>query len=110
MANWGGGAKGAAGGAMTGAAIGSVAGPYGTASGAGVGAVAGGLYGMFGGDSVPAGMTPGQRAEYLQYIRGVQARGAPQAVAAGAGNSDLRANQLGLIGQLEATASGKGPS
>jgi hypothetical protein len=98
--------QGAAGGAMSGAAFGSAIPGIGTAIGAGVGGILGGLGGYFGG---------GGQADYQSQLdklaAGYGKRQAPQAGAAAQGqNSQFRANQAGLIAQLEAMARGEGPS
>lgn len=95
MVNWGGGAKGAAGGAAVGAAFG----PWGAA----VGGVAGGALGLFsGGDSPP----PAPAAlpyfeEDRQRLGGMLSQGPGPFAGSEWG---------GLISQLQARASGNGPS
>lgn len=102
--NWGQGGQGAVGGAMTGASLGSVAGPWGTAIGGGLGAVVGGLGGLFGG-------TNDYEARLKKLAEGYGNRQAPQAGQSARGEySDFRQNQAGLISQLEAMARGEGPS
>lgn len=95
MVNWGGGAKGAIGGA----AVGSTFGPWGAA----VGGVAGGLMGMFGGDDDTAAPKPVN----LPYFEEDRARlgGMLDGKSAFAGSE-----WDGLISQLQARASGTGPS
>lgn len=89
--NWSGGAQGAAGGAMAGSAVG---GPAGTLIGGGLGL----LGGLFGGDGTDKRM--------LDYYNQLTQQGP----AAQAGYSDFRGNQANLISNLEAQASGRGPS
>lgn len=96
--------KGGLGGGLAGFALG---GPVGGL----VGAAGGGLLGGVGSQGSAGGLSDEQKRMYADYYRQVQERGAPQlGPASTATNSDLRGNQLGLIGQLEATASGRGPS
>lgn len=90
--NWGGGAKGAAGGAMIGTAI---APGLGTAIGGGIGFL-GGLFG--GGDDEQMKQ---MLAEYYK-----QAMKPPTE----ASYSDFRGNQRDLVGRLEAMSKGQGPS
>lgn len=98
--------QGAVGGALTGAAVGSIVPGVGTAIGAGAGALLGGLGGWFG--SQGSGGYEDQLKKLAQYY---QNRSAPQAgMASQAENSGFRANQAGLISQLEAMARGQGPS
>src|SRR5262245_5594735 len=102
--NWGQGGQGAVGGALGGAAAGAPFGPWGIGIGAAAGGILGGLGGLFSGDDE-------SKRRYEEYLRQVQNRQAPQLGAAGqAGLSDFRRNQQGLVGQLEAMASGRGPS
>jgi hypothetical protein len=94
------GASGAAGGAMAGSAFG----PWGTAIGGGLGL----LTGFLGGGEDPNKKYKDQLAKIAATMGN---RPAPQAGAsAQAGYSDARANQAGLIAQLEAMARGEGPS
>jgi hypothetical protein len=99
-------AKGAAGGAIAGASIGSIVPGYGTAIGAGLGALAGGAAAYFsyeGGDSY--------EEQLKKLSAGYGNRSAPQMGSASqAQNSGFRSNQAGLIAQLEAMARGEGPS
>lgn len=98
--------QGAAGGAMTGASIGSAAGPWGTAIGGGIGAIAGGLGGYFG--SQGSGSYEDRLRQLYEKYSNMQA---PQAGSAAQGStSAFRANQAGLIAQLEAMGRGEGPS
>ena len=97
MPNWSGGLQGAAGGAMAG----STFGPAGTLIGGGIGLL-GGLYGSNGTD--PA--VEANRQRMLQFYNQLGNQGP----AAQAGYSDFRNNQANLISNLEAQASGRGPS
>lgn len=104
--NWGQGAQGAVGGAMTGAALGSVVPGVGTLAGGAVGGLIGGIGGLFGG---------GGAADYEDRLRalseGYGRMQAPQMGPAAQGDySGFRSNQAGLIAQLEAMARGEGPS
>lgn len=91
------GLQGAAGGAMAGSAFG----PIGTGIGAGLGA----LGGLFGGGSGAAANQ--QYKDQLNKLASTYAtRQAPQVTQ----QSDFRAQQQGLIAQLQALASGSGPS
>lgn len=113
MGDWGGAGKGAAGGGLTGASIGTAILPgWGTAIGAGVGAIGGGLMGFFSGGDHNAGMSDADRAYYHDYLGSVRHREALQLAgpASQAQASDFRGNQNSLISQLEAAASGRGPS
>jgi hypothetical protein len=100
--NYSGGLKGAAGGAAAGAALG----PWGAAAGG----VIGGAMGLFSG----GGNDEAQRGiqEKLQALAdSYKGRTAPQlGPAAQGGYSDYRANQAGLISQLQGMAAGTGPS
>lgn len=130
MVNWSEGGKGAAGGALAGGTIGSVAGPYGTVIGAGAGAIIGGAAGLFGGDD--PSYTPdrsnfnlpgySQRgAQRLGTANWAMHRQAPQSAATtigrfqnaqggNIGESDFRANQQNLANALYDQYQGKGPS
>lgn len=118
-------AKGALGGAATGATIGSVVPGVGTLIGGGAGAVIGGLAGYFGSSPDPREdqnnfLLPG----YDERRRGVNGEislaglaKSPQAQAAQAGQfqngsfgGQYRDGQNQLIGQLQAQANGQGPS
>lgn len=102
MVDFGNGAKGAAGGAMAGSAFG----PWGTA----IGGAVGGALGLFGGDG-GAGDQQRYKQQLAELSKTYANRQAPQLGAAGqAGPSNFRANQAGLISQLEAMARGEGPS
>jgi hypothetical protein len=99
MANFGAGAKGAAGGAAVGTAI--LPG-WGTAIGAGIG----GLMGLFGGDDNDA-----QKQALDDFRKQVQSRTAPEEAAPSvAATSAFRDNQTALANRLEALANGTGPS
>ena len=87
-------------GAIGGGSVGSAAGPWGTAIGAGVGLL-GGLFGGGGGASENQAYKEELRKLASQY----GSRQAPQT-----GYSDVRPQQQGLISQLQALASGSGPS
>ncbi len=93
--NWSGGLQGAAGGAMAGSAI--MPG-VGTLIGAGVG----GLAGLFGSDGTDPAVEA-NRQRMLQFYN-------QMGPGAQAGYSDFRKNQGNLISNLEAQASGRGPS
>lgn len=94
MVNWGNGAKGAA----SGAAVGATFGPWGAA----IGGVAGGLLGMFGGDDEPP--PPPVQLPYFEEDR-ARLGGMLDGQSAFAGSE-----WGGLISQLQARASGTGPS
>mgnify|MGYP001572491497 CR=1 FL=1 len=98
MTNWSGGLQGAAGGAMAGTSIG---GPVGGLVGGGLGL----LGGLFGGD----GSDPEVEANRQRMLQFYNQLG-QQGPAAQAGYSDFRGNQANLISNLEAQASGRGPS
>lgn len=101
-ANWGGGIKGATGGALAGSAI--MPG-LGTLIGGGLGF----LGGMFGGG--PNENDAKNRQMLMDYYNTVNGRQAPQAgPASQSAYSGFRANQSNLISRLEALASGQGPS
>ncbi len=100
MANWGEGAKGAAGGAGLGAAVGSVVPGVGTAIGAGAGALLGGAYGLLQGEGNP----------YEEEMRRRSRQRAPSMRAAQGDYSSFRGNQAELIAMLEAQSRGEGPS
>lgn len=105
--SWGEATKGGAGGAMTGAAIGSVVPGIGTLAGAGVGALAGGLLGGWGGGDP----NQGYRDDMAAYGRNAGGRDAPQlGPAAQAAYSGFRGNQRDLVSMLEAQSRGQGPS
>ncbi len=105
MGDWGQGAQGAIGGGMTGASLGSAAGPWGTAIGGGIGLLAGGLSGYLGGDP------QGDQQKRLQDAWNNRGANAPQmGAAAQSANSPYEQNRGALIAQLQAMASGKGPS
>jgi len=94
------------GGAMTGAAVGSLLGPMGTIGGGLIGGALGGLGGWYGDQG--AGQYEKQLQQLSEYYKN---RAAPQmGSAAQAGYSGFRSNQAGLISQLEAMARGEGPS
>lgn len=98
--------QGVAGGAMTGAALGSVVPGIGTVAGGIGGAILGGLGGWLGGNG-----GEDYEDQLKQLAAGYGKRTAPQAgPASQAGYSDFRRNQAGLISQLEAMARGQGPS
>lgn len=90
--------QGAAGGAMAGFGVGGPAGAI-------VGGLIGGAAGYFGGDP-----KEDYRKQLMALSNGYGGRQAPQAGASQAGYSGFRANQAGLISQLEAMARGEGPS
>lgn len=97
--NWGGGLKGAAGGALAGSAI---APGIGTLIGGGIG----GLMGLFGSNEND------QMKQKLQsYYESLNNMQAPQAgAAAQSATSGFRTNQSNLISRLEALSKGQGPS
>lgn len=107
MANWGEGAKGAAGGAALG---GSLGGPLGAAAGG----IIGGALGLFGGDDPKRPEidrnnfnVPGYQSQYNRYgniAANSQFRTAPQA-----GQSGFRGDQTQLARMLMAQAQGQGP-
>jgi hypothetical protein len=98
MGDFGQGVQGAMGGAMAG----SMFGPWGTAIGGGLGL----LGGLLGG-----GGSGGYEDELHQLAQKYGSMQAPQAGPAATGQySKFRANQAGLISQLEAMARGEGPS
>lgn len=106
MADWGQIGQGGAGGAMTGAAMGSQILPgWGTAIGAVGGGILGALGGHFGGGGA------GEYQELLKKLaEGYGQRTAPQGTAVQAKNSQLAQNRAGLIAMLEQQAQGNGPS
>ena len=105
MPNWTSGGEGALGGALTGASIGSAAGPWGAAIGGGVGAIGGGLLGLFGN-----GNDDQTRQMLMDYYNQLM-KNPPQLGAAGQSQySGFRTNQSDLINRLEALSQGKGPS
>lgn len=98
--NWGGGAKGAAGGALAGGSIGGPAGAL-------IGGAAGGALGLFGGDNGKADY----QNRLQQYYNDLANRQAPQAgPASQSGYSGFRQNQSDMIKRLEALSQGQGPS
>lgn len=110
MPNYSQGAQGAAGGALTGAAMGSYIMPgWGTAIGAGVGAIGGGLMGLFGDGGGPK-YDQELRNRLLTLEQDYQTRAWQDVNAAQAGQSSFRGNQSNLINQLEAMGRGEGPS
>lgn len=95
------GAQGAAGGAMAGSAFG----PWGTAIGGGLGLLSGFL------GSHAADPNAKYKQQLAELAKSYGGRPAPQAgPTAQSGYSDFRANQAGLISQLESMARGEGPS
>ncbi len=110
MPNYSQGAQGAAGGAMTGAALGTMVLPgWGTAIGAAGGAIVGGVAGLFG-DSGGPKYDEELRKRLFELEKEYAIRAAPQVNATGAQNSEFRTNQQALVGQLEAMGRGQGPS
>lgn len=100
MPNWEGGAKGAAGGAMAGAAFG----PWGAAAG---GLIGGGIGLFTGGESDD----DSKRRQMLMDYYAQMGVNPPQAgPAAQSAYSGFRQNQTGLVNRLEAMANGQGPS
>lgn len=104
--NWGQGAQGAAGGAMAGAAYGSMIPGVGTLAGGLIGGALGGLGGLFGGGPSD------ERDEYqkllMEMYRGYQ--GQQIGPAAQAQQSQLVGNRNAYITSLEQQAAGNGPS
>lgn len=101
MANYEGGLKGAAGGALAGSSFG----PVGTIAGG----LIGGLGGLFGGGPSPEEKQ--NRQMMLDYYNKVNGRQAPQMGPAAQGSlSSFRNNQADLINRLEAQSKGLGPS
>lgn len=111
MANYGEGGKGAVGGALGGAGIGTMIAPgIGTAIGAGAGALIGGLGGLFSGDKESADEQK-TRQMLMDYYNSVNGRQPYQLGATQYGQtSDVRGRQLTLADQLQALSEGKGPS
>lgn len=107
--DWGQGAQGAAGGALTGAAVGSYFGPYGTAVGAIGGGLIGGAMGLWG-DSGGPKYDEELRKRLLGLEQDYQTRAWQEVSAAQANQSQFRTNQSSLITQLEAMGRGDGPS
>jgi hypothetical protein len=101
MGRFGNTAQGAGGGALAGAAVGSVVPGLGTAIGAGAGAIIGGLGGWFGSQ----GGDPAEEAYLKQLSEHFAGREASQMQ-----DSAFRANQQQLVSMLEAQAAGQGPS
>lgn len=120
-------AKGALGGAATGATIGSILPGPGTAIGAGAGALIGGLSGWFGGgdeydprkdkDNFRLAGFEDRQSGLNSAIAGAQGVSAPMAQSAQIGQfqrgglgGPFRGGQQQLIGQLQQQANGEGPS
>lgn len=107
--NLGQGLKGAGGGALAGAGIGSVVPGIGT----GIGALVGGGLGLLGGfGSTTSGAENKNRQMLMDFYNQVgNGRTAPQAgPAAQSAYSGFRGNQSALVSRLEAMANGQGPS
>lgn len=104
MADWGGGLKGAAGGALAG---GSFGGPVGAIGGG----IIGGLAGLFGGGEKAAEQEEANRKLLMDYYNRVNGRETPQMGPAAQGSlSDFRNNQRDLVTHLQGMSRGQGPS